>query len=651
MNVNGSSNHNVSRLYKVALLALIVSLSALVVAQYQEAPMLTEQVEAGNLPAVEERLPANPLVVEVVEEIGDYGGTWNTGLLGGGDFGWFQRTIAYENLVRWNPDWTGVVPNIAESFEVNDNATEYTFKLREGMKWSDGAPFTADDIMFWYEDVFNNEEITPDKGVNAPVVEKVNDYEVKFIFEEPKGTFLQETASVGCPHTCFPAHYMKQFHANYTDEAELQAKVDEAGAADWVALIRTKAVDRNDSLANHEKPTLYPWIFQNSYGDGSNRVVAERNPYYFKVDAEGNQLPYIDTVSFELFDDAEVFLLKILNGEIDLQDRHIATDINKPVIFDNQEAGNYRLFETRKAEMNHSLLALNLNSQDPVKREVFNDINFRIGLSHAIDRQEVIDVVFVGQGEPWQAAPLEGTPFYNETLAKQYTEYDPDLANEYLDKVMPEKDAEGFRIGPDGNRFTFIMEITEGFTAWAPDVMELVKGYWNDVGVDVQVKNEDRSLMFDRFPLGVHDAMLWQGDGGSNDALLRGFWYLPMTARNESGFAMWAPNWGTWAQGVSTAPDQSVKPEEPPQAIKDQVELYKQLLATGDQEEQIELYKQILDIAQENFWVMGIGTYGPGYGVANNNLRNVPETMPHAWLFPTPAPTNPEQYFFVNGDG
>jgi len=639
---------NASRL--IAMLALTI-LFGMVFAQYQEAPMLAEQVAAGNLPAVEERLPSNPLMLEVVEEIGDYGGTWNTGLLGGGDFGWFQRTVAYENLVNWNRDWTGVVPNIAESFEVNDDATEYSFKLREGMKWSDGVPFTADDIMFWYEDIQLNEELTPDRGSNPPTVVKVSDYEVKFVFEEPNGIFLQGAASVGCAHTCFPAHYLKQFHADYVDEAELQAKIDEAGQADWVSLIRSKGVDRNDSLANPELPVLYAWVFKNAYGDGSTRVVAERNPYYWKVDAEGNQLPYIDAVDFELFENAEVFLLKILNGEIDLQDRHIATDINKPVIFDNQEAGNYRLFETNKAEMNHSMLALNLNSQDPVKREVFNDINFRIGLSHAINRQEVIDVVFVGQGEPWQGAPLRGTPFFNETLAKQYTEYDPDLANEYLDKVMPEKDSDGYRIGPDGNRFTFIMEITEGFTAWAPDVMELVKSYWDDVGVDVQVKNQDRSLLFDRFVLGVHDAMLWQGDGGNNDALLRGFWYLPITARNEAGVAHWAANWGTWAQGISTAPDNSVQAEVPPQAIQDQVALYKELLATGDQEKQIELYRQILDIAQENFWVMGIGTYGPGYGIVNNNMRNVPQVMPHAWLFPTPAPTSPEQYFFINGDG
>lgn len=650
MNVKSSSLLCVGRFIAVAVVTLAMGLGTTALAQFQEAPMLAEQVAAGNLPSVEERLPTTPLVVPVVERIGDYGGTWNTGLLGGGDFGWFQRTIAYDNLVRWDPEWGGVLPNIAESFEVNANATEFTFKLREGMKWSDGMPFTADDIMFWYEDIQLNEEITPDRGSNPPTVVKLGDYEVMFMFEEPKGTFLQETASVGCPHTCYPAHYLKQFHADYADEADLQAAIEEAGAADWVSLIRLKGVDRNSHLGDADIPTLYPWKLQNSYGDGSTRVIAERNPYYFKVDAEGNQLPYIDRVDFELFDSPEVFLLKVLSGEIDFQDRHIATDINKPVIFDNQESGDYRLFETRKAEMNHSMLALNLNVQDPVKREVFNDINFRIGLSHAIDRQEVIDVVFVGQGEPWQGAPLRGTPFFNETLAKQYTEYDPDLANEYLDIVMPDRDGDGFRIGPDGNRFTFVMEITEGLTAWAPDVMELVQGYWNAVGVDVEIKNQDRSLLFDRFPLGVHDAMLWQGDGGNNDALLRGFWYLPITARNEGGVAHWAANWGTWAQGVSTAPDGSVQPEEPPQAIQDQVTLYRELLAEGDLDRQIELYKDILDIAQENFWVMGIGTYGPGYGVAKNNMRNIPETMPHAWLFPSPGPTNPEQYFFINGD-
>ena len=163
---------------------------------YQEAPQLAERVAAGDLPPVEERLPASPMEVPVLESIGTYGGDLDVALVGGGGLSHLFRYHSYEPLVRWTPDWEGVIPNVASSWEVNDEATAFTFGLREGMKWSDGEPFTADDIMFWYEDVLMNNELTPSvptwltSGDEPVVVTKVDDYTVTFTFAAPQGLFL-----------------------------------------------------------------------------------------------------------------------------------------------------------------------------------------------------------------------------------------------------------------------------------------------------------------------------------------------------------------------------------------------------------------------------------------------------------------------------
>lgn len=616
----------------------------------KEAPMLAEMVTAGSLPALEERLPANPMVVEVAESLGQYGGTWHSGLRGGQDNAWLTRILGYDYLVRWNVDWTDVIPNLAESFEVNDDATEYTFKLREGTKWSDGEPFTADDILFWYEDVFVNEEYVAlhpiDNmwmGGGEPVrVEKVDDYTVKFVFSGPNGLFLQRLATPdGANPTRHPKHYCSQFHPKYNQD-NLDALIAENQATDWVNLYDLKCGGipgtPYDALwYNADLPTLYAWDITTPYGGTSTQVVADRNPYYWKVDPEGRQLPYIDQLVAEIGEDVEVLVLRGLNGEIDMQDRHIGTLANKAVFADNMEAGGYHFFETIPSSMNSTIIALNLTHKDPVKREIFQNKDFRIALSHAINRQEIIDVVYVGQGEPYQLAPRPTSPFYNETLAKQYTEYDPDLANQMLDAIFPDKNAQGIRLGPDGNPIVFDVEL-DATQADRIDTLELVKGYWEAVGVQINVKAEDRSLMYTRKDGNEHDAVVWGGDGGL-DVILEPRWYFPF-----SGESLYAEAWQSWFNNP-TGEGALAAPEEPPAEVKQQMDLYNQIKATGDAAQQAELMNQILQIAQEQFYAIGISLPVPGYGIVKDTFHNVPSPHPGAWLYPNPGPANPQQFW------
>ncbi len=623
--------------------------AAAVDASQKEAPTLAEQVAAGSLPPLEERLPANPKVVTPVEGVGQYGGTWRMGLNGGQDNALLTRTMAYEHLVRWTPDWTAIEPNIAESYEVNAEATEYTFKLREGMKWSDGEPFTADDLVFWYEDIVQNEEYGAahpqgnwlQAGGETVAVEKVDDYTVKLIFAAPNGLFLQRLATPdGAELTRWPKHYCSQFHPDYNAD-NIEALATEAQADGWVNLMELKCggvpgTPYDARWQNSELPTLYPWVLTTAYGAGT-QVVGQRNPYYWKVDTEGRQLPYIDQLRYEVGENVDVLVLKALNGEIDMQDRHIASLPNKSVFFDNMEQGDYRFFETIPSSMNNTIIALNLTHKDPMKREMYQTKDFRIALSQAINRQEIIDVVFVGQGEPYQLAPRPTSPFFNETLAKQYTEYDPDAANALLDGLYPDKNADGIRIGPDGNPITIVVDVTSNQQSNI-DAMGLVEGYWAAIGIDLQLNSIDRSLLYTRKDSNEHDATIWGGDGGL-DVILEPRWYFPYSSES-----LYAEAWQTWFNNPS-GEGALTQPEEPPAGPKRQMELYEQIKSTGDADEQAALMAEILEIAADEFYAIGIALGPNGYGIVRNNFHNVPKIFPGSWLYPNPAPTNPEQYW------
>lgn len=608
--------------------------------KYNEAPELAARVAAGELPPVDERLPTNPRVIEPEERIGKYGGTWRTGLVGGGDSGWLIRTLGYENLIRWDPQWQVILPNVAESFSFNDDSTEFTFHLREGLRWSDGEPFTADDILYYWEAEILNDELTPSKPtwlvINGELgtLEKVDDYTVRFRFSAPHGLFIQNMAGGnGLRFTLTPKHYIQQFHKEYNPDG-IDALVAQSNQDSWVSLYQAK----NNEWNNSEKPTLHGWVLETAYGEATTRVIARRNPYYFKVDTAGNQLPYLDSINYDLFEAVEVLTLRTLNGDVDMQSRHVATLANKSLFTDNMAAGDYRFFDVVPAVMNTAMISLNQTHKDPVKREIFQNKDFRIGLSHAINRQELIDLVYVGQGEPWQASPRPESSYHHPRLAKQYTEYDLDLANEYLDKAYPEKDGDGFRLGPDGNRISFSVAVSAAGDAAGEHaaVLELVTNYWQAAGVYAQFQVVDRSLFTTRMEGNEHDGVVWRGHGGWGDAMQEPSYYFPFNL-----WSAFAPAWTAWFGSLPTT-----EPEEPPAPTQQQMELYRELQVTASPERQIELFSQILDIAADEFYVIGISLEAPGYGIVKNNFHNVPARMPGAgWAYIDPAASEPPQFF------
>jgi len=611
---------------------------------FQESPQFAEQVAAGSLPPVAERLPKNPLVVQPVERIGVYGGTWRMGLLGGADQPWLDKTIGYENLVRWDSEGAQVVPGVAEAFEANDDATEFTFHLREGMKWSDGEPYTADDILFYAEDVYRNPELTPSVGVNPFEVEKIDDYTVIIRFAEPNGLFLQNLATPsGTAWTDFPKHYLSQFHKTY-NTTNLDQLVQEAGADNWVELFQMKGsaipgTPYNARWQNPELPTLFAWIVVDPYGDSGTRVTARRNPYYWKVDPEGNQLPYIDGTTYDIVQDNQVMILKALGGEIDMQDRNVSDLQSKPVLADGREAGGYHFFDVVQPTENSDIITFNQTHKNPALREVFQNKDFRVGLSYAINRQELIDLLYVGQGEPWQPAPHRESPFYNEQLAKQFTEYDLDKANEHLDLAYPDKDADGFRMGPDGKRITFVIETTNDKAPHRGDLGTYLVEAWTKVGVECVLKVEDRALQYTHMNANEHDVVIGNGVSGIGPGIiLDPRYYLPVTSEARYG-AAWVKWFDPGNKGLGT------EAEEPPEIVKQQMDLYRQLQGTADQQQQFDLMTQIITIAVDQFYAIGISTPPLGYGVVKNNFHNVPETVVNGHVAPHPSIYNTCQFF------
>lgn len=630
----------------LALLMTLVMLLALVPAQAEEAakeaPELAALVEAGELPPLEERLPSEPLVVEA-DTIGKYGGTWRNMIIAG-DITHLSRYQGYEQLLRWDPEWTGYIPNICKSYEINEDSSEYTFYLREGMKWSDGEDFTTEDFDYQYNHVWKNTALTPvfpnvyEANGTPATLEIIDDYTMKFIFAEPNGLFMMKLANMDDTQPFAAAHYLSQYNIEFNENAN--ALAEEAGFADYVEYY----ADRTKWQTNAELPTINAWIWTIAPDGTNQKAEAVRNPYYWKVDAEGKQLPYIDKIDYSLVTDTQVAVMKVASGEIDFHDQNIATPANRSVFYDNMEVGNYHFVTTTMSAPNAMNVILNITHKDPERRAIFSDKNFRIGMSYAINRQEIIDMIFFGDSTAQQSAPLPGSDVYNEELATQYTEYNVDLANEYLDKVLPEKDADGMRLMPNGEKLIIRLDIDMARETFV-EASELLVNYWKAVGVEVKVDIITRELWEERTRGGdgSFDMTMHRFGGGIGSTIYTDpRYFFPLNS--NSCYALAWVNWYLNPEGV----DAAIKPEEPPEDVKHQMELYEKLKVTGDQDAMREIMKEILEIAVDQFYTIGICTEADSYAICNNDLMNVPDSMPWEWVYPHPAPSNPCIWWYNN---
>ncbi len=597
--------------------------------RFNEAPMLARLVAAKKLPPVKERLPENPLVIIPPDQNGPYGGTWARYGIGPGDVGIYRHRLTYEGLVRWGPMGRKILPNLAWRWDISDDATTYTFYLRRGVRWSDGVPFTADDILFWYHDVLKNKDLTPRvppelrRGEEVVEVEKVDDFTVRFRFAEPYGLFLKKVASgIGYEMLNYPAHYLKRFHPKYTSKEELDRRLKKSRFDFWYQLFRAKGSWRNPDI-----PRLWAWIITKP--PPAQPAECTRNPYYWKVDPEGNQLPYIDKISFEIYD-TETINLKVINGEAGMQGRHLYFE-NYQLFMANRAKGGYRVLHWIDGGVGTLALCPNLNHKNPVLRKIINDRRFRIALSLAIDRREMNEAFYFGVGKPRQVAPPRISKYYVADYENAYVDYNPAEANRLLDEMgLDKRNLEGIRLRPDGKLLDLTIETSTNVKG--AKLLEMVAEYWREVGIKTNFKLEARQLFAVRRKAMLHDVGVWKGQGEIIPVLDPRFFFPYSNASLQAiGWARWYRSGGK--KGI-----------EPPPEVKECIRLYKEIEKTANEAEQIRLFKKIIELNRQNLWV--IGTIGdiPQIFVVQNRFRNVPEVAVASWVVRSPGNTAPECY-------
>ena len=601
--------------------------------------MLAGLVQSGQLPPVDERLPPAPMVITPWEEIGQYGGTWHRLSTSPNDIRIPDR-LAYEFLIRWDKDATELYPNVAEKWEANDDYSEYTITLRKGIKWSDGVPYSTDDIGYYFEDILTDEDLSPSYPSYWTVDDKpavytrIDDQTYKLTFGGPYPLLpIQLAGSDTREKHQYPKHYCSQFHRKYADADALAKMVKDAGFEHWYQLYGELATGSSAWRNNLDYPVINAWRLK--VPPPKMPTVLERNPYYWKVDPEGNQLPYIDRIEHMIVSGgASVINQRAMAGEVDMQMRHMDFG-NYPLFMESKEKGDYRLLRWTKAYATQDVLYINFWVEDPVLNQLFNDKRFRYALSLGINREEIIEAMYLGATEPKQMSVAETSPFYWDEWAHWMTEHDPDRANAYIDEIgiVNEWDSDGYRLRPDGKRLTIEFMWAPAFGNWG-DLGELYRAHWKDLGIDLQVKQVARDLRDIRRDALEYELNVWTADGTTNPLTQTGLdWYTCREGMFESTLALWIDSGG---KEGNPAPDP---------AMLDAAALREEFIRVTTLEERVPIFRKALEIQKENLWVISPCTSPPELVIVKNNFRNVPESANSDWQYMTPGNTMTEQYF------
>ena len=631
--------------------------------EIHEAPALHELVLAGKLPPLEERIPSEPLVIEPYDRPGEYGGTWHR----------FDTSAAGSHVamamyghspVHWVKDGLDLRGGLAKSYEANADKTEWTMYFREGTRWSDGAPFTVDDILFWWEDMALNPD-HPDSppdwmiaGGETAVLERVDDYTLKWKFAAPAPLLPERLAmwpnSVVGEKIVVPKHYLIQFHPNYSDDYDDYTTFDESW--DW----RTNA----------DCPVLNAWMPVEA--EAGVRLVMERNPYYYAVDTAGNQLPYIDRVEVTFVEDLEVSLLKILGGEQEICGRpckYYALE-NLSVMRNEEARVGFTTYLWDGGSGTGAMFFTNWNHPDPDKQAVYREPKFRRALSHAIDRPRIQKIVYYGTGEMTtgtlspKAIEYHRTERGRELYAKWRdlaVEYDPEKAKSFLDEIgVVDADGDGWRDLPNGEALELRMDYDTSASKDYVLANEIVKEDWEAVGLKTilnSIPSEQLGVLQDSGEFDIHTG--WEVGDGPNH-LVYPQWLVPI------GNDRWAPLYGSWyhvlgTEAEGTELDKDPRDRTPPRAEPpaggpiDQLHKLYDLAKREPDDDKRE--SMVLDMIQihVDYGPFYIGTVAnlPTIVVFKNNVGNVPSKeqlgmggFTNPWIMNYFAAIYPEQFYF-----
>lgn len=578
---------------------------------FKQAPSLDDK----PLPSVDERLPDVPSVVEPWESVGKYGGTAAMDAV-------HVRNIVHRGLFMQNSAGTEIRPDLALGYEYADDYSSVTIFLRPGLKWSDGMPFTADDIIFYFEDFTYNEELNPSIANTKPQEKSmtaIDDHTLLIEFYEPQpGYMAAKSHPYGMGQSTFfaPKHYLTKWHADYNSDAQKIA--EEEGYSSWTEAFLFH-VARWVYQERENMPTLNPWVITENT---ATYYKAVRNPYFYQVDTAGNQLPYIDEVTFVKSPQADVQtkIIQVMDGNLDYVSGFSVIPLSDyPFIKENEADGDYRSVLYKGDFASNMTFAFNQNAPDPVLREIFRDKRFREAMSLAMDRDAINEGAYLGLAIPRQQAVLPTVSFYEEEWGDYKIERDVDRANQLLDEMGLEWDEDrNLRLRPDGEPMNLLLESGHGS---APEalVAEIVKNQWEQVGVTLTIRPE--KITHERLQQGeLYEVAIVDAGGQSTELAMHGGDFL-FFAGNMGAYSWW--NW--LASGGATG-------TEPPQKWKQVYDWIQEANATVPGTPRwTELKKDIHETRVQSLIQLGTVYGAPIIDLASERLRNLPEGIWFGW--------------------
>ena len=587
-------------------------------AAYVDPPSLADQVKAGSLPPVDKRLPEKPRVITLTGEAkpGKHGGEIRT-IIGRTRDIRLMVVYGYARIVTYN-DKFELEPDLVESYEVKDDRI-FTFHLRKGHKWSNGAPFTSEDFRYWWEDVANNKDLNPSGPPiemlvddEPPKFEVVDDTTVRFSWSKPNPFFLPRLAGASPLFPFRPSQHLKKFHIKHASEKELTKTL--GASRNWAA-----AHNREDNLYefdNPELPTLQPWMNVTKMPATRFRVV--RNPYFHRVDQNGLQLPYIDTVVVSVAS-AQLIAAKAGAGEADLQVRNIAFN-NFTFLKQGEQRNNYKTLLWKEAKGSHMALFPNMSIKDPEWRKLFRDARFRRALSLGIDRELINETLFFGLAFPANNTVLPQSPLFKKDYQTKWIKFDLRAANALLDEMGLKREG-GVRRLPDGRPIEIIIE-TAGENQEEVDVLELVKDNWAKIGVKLFIKPSQREVFRNRIFAGETQMSVWTG--WENGVPTSDFSPLELAPTSQHQY-----QWPMWGQYRETKGQSG---ELIDMDIAKQLDaLFDAWMVADTDEKRSDIWHKMLAIHADQVFSIGIvsGVLQPV--VVRNTLRNVPAEGIYNW--------------------
>jgi len=610
--------------YLFATLADYTTATGGTIAAFNEAPSLAAEVASGTLPALAERLPKDVAVVRTREgDAAQYGGELHVRGENGdeGVYSQFTEDIQ-QGLWMFDANYKATHPNIAKGWQLSADGKTLTLNLRNGMKWSNGDDFTADDFIFWWEEIKLNPEFNPEvevkyrPGGEVMTVRKIDTYTVEYSFAVPY--FRAPETVLADPVYC-ASKFVKQYMPTYNPDAE--ALVESEGYETWQQAVQYHC--NNNYAGDMKAPVLNPWLLKDVKGDSALFV---RNPYYWRVDTAGNQLPYVDSILVLIVqgEGGSPVPVQAMSGEIDWETGGISLG-DYPVLKEGEPGGVYKVYLYPDTATSTALgFALNYTDKDPINRQMFNDLRFRQALSLAIDRADISQTIFLDQTVPFTAPVSPVWTGYEDWMGTYYAEYDVAQANTLLDDMGLNWDAQHkWRLRSDGQPVYIFGEYGINWLSYIEDMLAIVKTNWEAIGVQFDPKYVEEEAMMARYAANENSIGIWNSDGGS-EANARSAYPLrlepPWHWKNEGCCIMSAGPWRQWwdsngAQG-----------EEPPQQIKDLFTLVDEWLDTPRTDPKYAtLINQIIKINVDNLYYFGTVSAPPRVVVVNNRIGNLPE--------------------------